>query len=301
VGEGRFADEAAERVGRMVAEAYAGVLGDRLATFVTHGSSVTGGYIPGYSDLDFYLFMHGRLTFDDGIALQNRLGEADIAPFGYVQLSRVVDLDDPNERWQGAIDGAYVLVIGALPNGWTFHDEDSLRTRGREALDRIPARLDEYAERWSRATRGRTRERIVRNLITDVKPALRALLAELGEPVLDVWRAPYPDLARRWTMYDAEAGERFRRLLGQLPPPPDREADVGREFMKLLQTIDAGRGRCWREPGDPALGTGRRRQDDGGRGALRTLRPHDPHRGGLLAPLGEGGLPPPVDRRRAVA
>ncbi len=40
-------------------------------------------------------------------------------------------------------------------------------------------------------------------------------------------------------MYDAEAGRRFMRLLDELPPPPEREAAVGREFMELLQAIDA--------------------------------------------------------------
>jgi len=59
----------------------------------------------------------------------------------------------------------------------------------------------------------------------------------LGEPVLEVWTAPYPELARRWTAHDPEFGERFSRLLGALPALPDREAEVGEEMLALLEVI----------------------------------------------------------------
>lgn len=114
-----LADERAEQVGRLIRDAYADVLGERLEALLVHGSAVTGGYIEGYSDFDFVVFMHGSLSTGDAQALQAHLGSVDHRPFEYLQVSRVVDLDQPptgDDRLL-LIDNAYATLVGDYPEG----------------------------------------------------------------------------------------------------------------------------------------------------------------------------------------
>lgn len=237
-----LADAAAERVGQLVRSAFVDVLGVRLDALLVHGSAVTGGYIEGFSDFDFVLFMRGRLTADDAPALQARLGEVDHHPFDYLQVSRVVNLEEPPdaEGRRLLIDEGYASLVGDYPTGWPFLDEESLRVSGAEVLAGLPALMTLKRRRWAAAT-GARRTLEVRYHMTDLKPAVRSMLVEQGEPPLDVWRAPYGELARRWAVHDTERGARLSRLLDALPPTPAGEARVGEEMLALLEEITVAR------------------------------------------------------------
>lgn len=231
-------DPHAERVGALVRDAFLAVLGDRLEALLAHGSAVTGGYIEGLSDFDVVVYLRGPLTLDDSLALQARLGEADHAPFAYLQISRAYDLDAPPpiEDRRLLIDGAYAELHGHHPKAWPFHDEDTLRASSDRVFDQLPAERAGQLRRWSLAT-GERRHRELRFQLTLLKPSLRALLVRLSEPVIEVWTAPYPELARRWTSHDPEFGARFASLLGGLPPAYEDEAATGAELLALLEAI----------------------------------------------------------------
>lgn len=231
-------DPAAERVGTLVRDAFVEVLGERVDALLVHGSAVTGGYVPGFSDFDFLVYMHGPLSTDDSNAIQSLLGDSDHAPFAYLQASHIVDLDDPASVGQRfpLIDGAYATLVGDYPRGWPFHDAITLRDHGDAFLVSLPSLLARCRRAWSVAT-GERRRREIRYQLTDVKPALRALLVRLGEPALEVWTAPYPELARRWTTHDPTNGPRFARLLQSLPPTETTEAATGAEMLALLDAI----------------------------------------------------------------
>ncbi|MQA00749.1 MAG: hypothetical protein GEU80_15735 [Dehalococcoidia bacterium] len=235
--EAPFADEHAERVSGLVARAFGAVLGERLEAVAVHGSAVTG-YIPGFSDFDFVVFLHGQLSLEDSVALQSWLGAADIAPFTYLQLSRVIDLDEPGERHMGLVDGAYSMAHGALPAMWGFHDTETLRESGREALRGARQRRRSRLEDWA-VEGGPRRTNRLRLFLTDVKPAVRALLTELGEPTLEMWNSDYFELSRRLGRYDATLGARLDRILDGLPAAGDREERIGAEVVWLLDEIDA--------------------------------------------------------------
>ncbi len=231
-------DPATERVGALVRDAFTEVLGERLDALLVHGSAVTGGYLPGFSDFDFLVYMHGQLSTDDSSAIQSRLGPADHAPFAYLQASHIIDLDNPasvDQRFP-LIDGAYATLVGDYPVGWPFHDANTLRDHGNDFLGDLPSLIARCRRAWSVAT-GERRRREVRYQLTDVKPALRALLVRLGAPALKVWTAPYPELARRWTTHDPVNGPRFARLLESLPPSEATEASTGTEMLALLDAI----------------------------------------------------------------
>jgi hypothetical protein len=236
-------DEHAERVAALVRDAFVGALGERLECLAVHGSAVTG-YLPGMSDFDFVLFMRGRLSLDDARALQAALGGVEIAPFTYLQLSRVVDLDDPDERQVGLIDGAHALLHGAIPEGWAFHDAEELRERGREQLAALQQRWHSRNEDWS-VEGGPRRTNRLRLFMTNVKPCTRALLVELGEPVIEVWTAAYPELAHRLRAHEPALAKHLDAVLASMPAGPDDEPHVGAEVLRLLDGI----GRRAREMG----------------------------------------------------
>jgi hypothetical protein len=232
-------DPAAERVGALVAGAFTEVLGDRLDALLVHGSAVVGGYIEGYSDFDFLVFMHGDLTTNEARALQACLGEVDHAPFDYLQISRLVNLDDPpvGEERRVLIDGAYARLIGEYPEGWPLHDAETLRARGAAVVAGLAGLLDRARRHWSAAT-GPRRTLEVRYYMTGLKPAVRAHLVSLGEDTLEVWTAPYPELARRWSAHEPALGDRFTRLLAALPPSNSGEVAAGEELLALIAAID---------------------------------------------------------------
>jgi hypothetical protein len=227
-------DQAAERVGALVCTALREVLGDRLVCLAAHGSAVTG-YLPGVSDFDFVVFMHGRLDQQIAQELQARCGEADIAPFTVLQISRVLDVDAP-EHNTGLIDGAYAMLYGAIPGDWTFLSDDELRESGRAVLRAIQQGWRYRLENWAIES-GIWRKRRIRLWMTEVKPATRAYLVELGEPVRDVWRADYSKLARALRPHDAALADRLDRILRLCPALLPQEAELGSELLSYIGEI----------------------------------------------------------------
>jgi hypothetical protein len=229
-------DSSAQRVGAEVADAFRAVLTERLEALLVHGSAVAGGYIDGYSDFDFLVFMHGGLSGVDSRALQARLGAIDRGPFGYLQISEIVDVDEPPEDRRLLIDGGYASLVGDYPTGWPLHDDGSLRLRGDEVFAGLPGVLERAYRHWA-AANGPRRTLEVRYYMTSLKPAVRAHLVDLGEDVLEVWTAPYGELARRWQAREPESGGRFERLVASLPGVASDEAALGDELLALLEML----------------------------------------------------------------
>ncbi len=231
---------------RTVADGFSVVLGDRFAALASHGSAVTGGYIPGFSDLDLVLFLQGAILEPDAAELQARLGDLDPAPFAYLQLSRALAIDDGQPLLPSLIPGSYRVLTGAIPAEGVLHTEQTLRASGRSWLARLPEAVTVNRIDWSVAT-GDARSRRIRVMMTALKPAIRALLVEAGEPVFATWNAPYSLMTELWMLNHPEAGRRLAALLPLLPPEAGREAAVGAEVLALLGLAVAearGRGLC---------------------------------------------------------
>ena len=162
----------------------------------------------------------------------------DASPFGYLQLSRTVDIDDPAERREGLIDDAYVLFHGTLPDDWSFHSAQTLKKRGEEAIDRVPREIVRLSHDWAMANVA-ARSRLIRYLTTVLKPAVRALLCELGEPVLDVWRSPYGELVARLNRYDSELASDLRSFVELLPALDTSEDTAAGAAFSLLSSVYA--------------------------------------------------------------
>jgi predicted nucleotidyltransferase len=233
-----LADPHARRVGALIRDAFIDVLGDRLDALLVHGSALTGGYIEGFSDFDFLVFMRGPLSLDDAIALQRALGDVDHAPFAYLQVSRLIDLDVPPPETDRAllIEGGYARLLGDYPEGWPLLDAAALDRASRDVLADLRGLHDRQRHRWTVATGDRRRLEL-RYQLTVLKPAVRAHLVRLGGPPLEVWTSSYPELTRRWLRLEPALGARFRDLIARLPPPEGGEAAAGEAMLALIDEI----------------------------------------------------------------
>jgi hypothetical protein len=222
----------AATISRRLLHAFRDVLGDRLVCFVVHGSAVQGGYLVGISDLDFYVFLHGRVPVEGLLDLQDRLGDFDTGPFDYLQLSDAIDVDDPSAVAPRLIPGSYTVMQGSLPSEDFVHSHESLVLHGRRWLESAPKLVRSDIEQWSTAT-GPRRTWLVRLILTRLKPTLRAMLAARGEPAEEVWAEPYEELARRWSAFNPDAARRLRDLVSALGGSTD-ERSIGRAAIELV-------------------------------------------------------------------
>lgn len=85
---------------------------------VVHGSAVKGGFIEGWSDIDFQLFLEDSALNDNGqlplklsLSIHKDLALIDPYPYQYIQ-TRV--LTPSNTRYGGLVSKTYELVAGSL-------------------------------------------------------------------------------------------------------------------------------------------------------------------------------------------
>lgn len=221
---------------RVLGQAFRNALGDRLVALAAYGSSVDDSWIPGFSDLDLAVFMHGVPSAADAVATQRSLRDLDSGPFAYVQ-AKFLDVDEPPH--QAIVPGAFRVFWGAIPNvAYYLHDDQSLRSSGKGWLRALPDLVAEDNAAWSVAAGSARRQRLIRLLMTRLKPAVRAMLVEEGESPSVVWLANWTELASRWGNYDPDAGEVLASLLVALPPANRAaELDCGEAILRLLERI----------------------------------------------------------------
>ena len=226
-----------ESVAFHLGERFRNVLDERLHAFVVHGSAAGDDYIPGFSDLDIVAFTYGPLSVDDCLSLGAAIGTLDPTPFAYLQLSAVVDIDEPVTERPVLIPGAFEVLLGAEPADRFLHSEATLRQSGRAWLRALPGLIAQDSRDWAVATAA-ARPRMLRLAMTRLKPALRALLVEQGEPVFATWTAGYSALSQRWEVLSPGWGQRLHELMQSAPwtAPDDRSM---RELFAVLVEIAA--------------------------------------------------------------
>ena len=216
---------------------------ERVEGIVLHGSALKGGGIPGYSDVDFMVFL-APVCFDESgtlldhlvFAIQERIGPLPWREAGFLYpQAYFYDARRLPDWWTGPIPGAHRVLWGRLPPEVVPTAEglraDSLRFLKHVLPQYIARDLGGFADADDASL-----PRRVRLLGTRVMPAILALLGhDAGDP-LALWALPkfealrlleerYPDdegprLARRFF-------EDVRRLYGGA-----FDADLGRRTFR---------------------------------------------------------------------
>lgn len=221
-----------------LAASFSSALGQRLVALVAYGSSVEGTFIPAFSDFDLAIFLRGEFAVEDAIAVQAGLGDLQPTPFDYLQ-TKFVNVSVPPVPT--LVEGSFSVFWGGLPDKRRYlHDADSLRQSGRGWLEALPKLIADDQAAWAVAAGSTRRCRLVRLMVTRLKPALRALLVEHGEPPGEAWIAGWHELARRWRKHDDEAADALESVLA-LVPPAGRKQEVAcaETILRLLAQIES--------------------------------------------------------------
>jgi hypothetical protein len=229
---------------------------DKIEGIILHGSAVKGGIIPGYSDIDFMVFLTPN-AFDDGIlsdeaafAMQERIGPMPWreAGFGYPQ-AYFYDVRRLAEWWTGPVPGAYRALIGELPDA-ARATQEGLHAGARRLLsETLLSRLDGMVSNYADSSDVQLPRR-VRLLGTDLTPTVFSLASLHTDDLLTLWGRPkfdalkivedaYPNadkpaLARQFYANVQQLyGQNFDVQLGR------ETFQVGVAFMRWAQEIGA--------------------------------------------------------------
>ncbi len=163
---------------------------------ILHGSAVKGGIIPGYSDIDFMVFLtpdafhDAALPDEAAFAMQERIGPMPWrkAGFGYPQ-AYFYDARRLPEWWTGPVPGAFRALVGELPDA-ARATEEGLRAGARRFLsETLPGRLNGMVSNYADSADTQLPRR-VRLLGTDLTPAVFSLASLHTDDLLTLWGRP---------------------------------------------------------------------------------------------------------------
>jgi hypothetical protein len=177
---------------------------DRVEGIVLHGSAHKGGSIPGFSDIDFMVFLaqacfdeHQQLPDELVFAIQERIGPLPWREAGFLYpQAYFYDARRLPEWWTGPAPGAYRELWGRLPPE-AASTAEGLRTSSTRFLKET---LSDYIARDLAGfidANNDTLPRRVRLLGTAVTPTVFALTAYDAEDALEVWAQPKFEALRR--------------------------------------------------------------------------------------------------------
>ena len=174
------------------------VFGDeKIECIVFHGSALKGGSIPGFSDIDFMVFLtpesfddRGDLPDESAFAMQERIGPLPWQQAGFLDAQAYFyDARRLPPWWTGPIPGAHRVLLGELPVGVTPTGERLRASSLRFLEEELPKRITQSVRNFADADDA-TLPRRIRLLCTNVTPALFAMQSSEVEEVLELWALP---------------------------------------------------------------------------------------------------------------
>lgn len=228
---------------------------EQVEGVILHGSGSKGGIVPGYSDLDFMVFLtpsafdhEGELRDEDVFALQARIGPLPWQEAGvYYPQAYFYDSRRLPEWWTGPVPGAYRELWGALP-AQAMPTAEGLRASSRRLLKvdlgpRITWSLRNFIDSDDAKL-----PRRVRLLGTDLTPVVFALSGYDADDALELWAlSKFEALVRLEERYPHAEGpsqaHRFfenvsRLYAGPFDPELGRETfRVGIKFLRWAERI----------------------------------------------------------------
>lgn len=217
---------------------------ERVEGIVLHGSAQKGGGIPGFSDIDFMVFLTPDCFAPDGVlqdelvfAIQEHIGPLPWQEAGFLYpQAYFYDARRLPGWWTGPAPGSYRVLFGALP-AEAQPTADGLRAASRRFLaEGMPQQLAGMLQNFADADDASLPRRL-RLLGTMVTPSIFALASLHEDDVLALWaQSKFEALARLEARYGQDEGpalarqfyERVARLYGD-----QFEANEGRQTFRL--------------------------------------------------------------------
>ena len=216
----------------------------RVEGIVLHGSAVKGGSIPGFSDVDFMVFLtpnafdsQGNLPDDAAFAMQERIGplawrEAGVLyPQAYFYDARRLP-----DWWTGPAPGSFRVLFGRLPDQAAPTAERLRANAARYLQEELSKRITSSVQNFADGDDASLSRR-VRLLGTDVTPTVFSLVTPASDDPLDLWSLPKFDaLARLEALYPSDEGpalaRRFYEQVGALYGNEPFDAELARQAFR---------------------------------------------------------------------
>ncbi len=170
---------------------------DKIEAIILHGSALKGGTIPGYSDIDFMVFLgtdafeeNGALPDEAAFALQECIGPLPWREAGFGEpQAYFYDARRLPEWWTGPVPDAYRALLGELPEKARATEEGLLRSARRFLSETLPPRLNSMVSNYADSADQQLPRR-VRLLGTDLTPAVFSLASLHTDDLLALWARP---------------------------------------------------------------------------------------------------------------
>lgn len=170
--------------------ALAQVFGGHIRCILQKGSTVTGDFIPGYSDLDLHVFLNREAMSSLlapkcqlAAALQSRIGSLtpQVYDFSAFQIFYFEWAGYP-EGWVKPFPGTYTVLKGAPPQAFATVNPNDYHSHCGQTLQTLRHRLPELVTRLASSS-DRMLPHLLRDLGTELKAQLYcALTLATGEP-----------------------------------------------------------------------------------------------------------------------
>ena len=178
---------------------------ERVEGVILHGSAHKGGGIPGYSDIDFMVFLapscfneRGQVPDEEIFAFQERIGPLPWREAGFFHpQAYFYDALRLPEWWTGPSPGSYRVLHGRLPDEAKPTTTERLRALETRFLrEDLSRHLDAMVRNFIDADDA-SQPRRVRLLGTDVTRAVFALISYDADDALAIWALPKFDALAR--------------------------------------------------------------------------------------------------------
>lgn len=228
---------------RMI-EAARAAFGEHLRGAILKGSALKGDFIEGYSDLDVHLFVDAAAmrgvdvpALDRALAFQKLFGSVEPRDYGVnsCQLFFVTWGRYP-AGWVRPIPGAYEVIYGALPPGFTDLDPADYVRGAHDWLDASPRWIDTLLGRFVDKP-DRTVADLIRLAGTILKPVPYCAAVILHGDPFRIWRLPLAEvlpLVAAEISPSGSLGAFFARV--QEWPAIEGDPDQLRELFRLALT-----------------------------------------------------------------
>lgn len=216
---------------------------ERVEGIVLHGSALKGGGIPGYSDIDFMVFLapdcfneRGELPDESSFAMQERIASLAWREAGFLYpQAYFYDARCLPAWWTGPVPGAHRVLWGRLPRE-AAPTAEGLRAAALWFLkNELPRAIATDVASFVDADDASLPRR-VRLLGTRVTPAIFALAGHDAQDVMELWAQPkLGALAHLEARYPNAEGpvlaRRFFEIVGRLYGG-EFDADLGRQAFR---------------------------------------------------------------------
>lgn len=178
------------------------VFGEEIICALIHGSTVKGGMIKGFSDLDAQVFLKETmfdefgLKLEKSLAIQEIVGDIDLTPIGASYIQMYFHNPKNMPKWYTPpVAKSYKILIGNLPKELDYN-MDNFKLRMESNLENLNETIAHTIRGFTDSS-NKTLPRRVRYLATVIFPTMYSFLSYNIKDPSEIWALPKNEIYRK--------------------------------------------------------------------------------------------------------